>query len=70
MARRAESVLVLGGGLGGLSLAMRLAQMPWRKQPQVTLVDPKERYVFLPLLIDYATGVVAVDECATSSDRA
>jgi len=60
------SVLVLGGGLGGLNLAMRLSQMPWRTRPQVKLIDPKERYVFLPLLIDYATGVVELDEFAPS----
>eukprot|EP00438_Fugacium_kawagutii_P020046 Skav201026 [mRNA] locus=scaffold3386:55864:57360:+ [translate_table: standard] len=58
------SILVLGGGIGGLNLAMRLSQMPWRTQPQVKLVDPKDRYVFLPLLIDYATGVVELDEFA------
>ena len=61
---------MLGGGLGGLNLAMRLAQMPWRSRPQVKLIDPKERYVFLPLLIDYATGVVEVDEFAGTSRRA
>jgi len=55
---------VLGGGLGGLNLAMRLSQMPWRTKPEVKLIDPKDRYVFLPLLIDYATGIVELDEFA------
>ncbi|CAK9044170.1 ATPase family AAA domain-containing protein 3 [Durusdinium trenchii] len=48
---------------------MRLAQMPWRTKPQVKLIDPKERYVFLPLLIDYATGVVELDELAPLFDE-
>ncbi|CAL1128389.1 unnamed protein product [Cladocopium goreaui] len=57
----------------GLNLAMRLSQMPWRTKPEalafhgrahVKLIDPKDRYVFLPLLIDYATGIVELDEFA------
>jgi len=38
--------------------------MPWRTKPEVKLIDPKDRYVFLPLLIDYATGIVELDEFA------
>eukprot|EP00435_Cladocopium_sp_Y103_P057743 s25_g20.t1 len=64
LASEPPSILVLGGGLGGLNLAMRLSQMLWRTKPEVKLIDPKDRYVFLPLLIDYATGIVELDEFA------
>lgn len=65
-AARSAKVLIAGGGLAGLNLALRLAEMPWRAgcAPRVTLVDPKERFVFLPLLVDYATGVIELDDFA------
>lgn len=65
-ATRSAKVLIAGGGLAGLNLALRLAEMPWRAgcAPRVTLVDPKERFVFLPLLVDYATGVIELDDFA------
>ncbi|CAE7188655.1 ATAD3 [Symbiodinium pilosum] len=59
-----QQIVVVGGGLAGLNLALRLDQMPWKARPEVKLIDPKDRYVFLPLLIDYATGVVELDEFA------
>eukprot|EP00439_Symbiodinium_sp_Y106_P056380 s2371_g7.t3 len=65
--KRADSrkqIVVVGGGLAGLNLALRLDQMPWKSRPEVKLLDPKDRYVFLPLLIDYATGVVELEEFA------
>eukprot|EP00930_Biecheleria_cincta_P029005 TRINITY_DN20181_c0_g1_i1.p1 TRINITY_DN20181_c0_g1~~TRINITY_DN20181_c0_g1_i1.p1 ORF type:complete len:530 (+),score=105.32 TRINITY_DN20181_c0_g1_i1:31-1620(+) len=65
-AARSAKVLVAGGGLAGLNLALRLAEMPWRGgcAPRVTLVDPKERFVFLPLLVDYATSIIELDDFA------
>ncbi|CAE6934923.1 ndbB [Symbiodinium sp. CCMP2456] len=59
-----KQIVVVGGGLAGLNLALRLDQMPWKSRPEVKLLDPKDRYVFLPLLIDYATGVVELEEFA------
>eukprot|EP00931_Biecheleriopsis_adriatica_P117687 TRINITY_DN93185_c0_g1_i1.p1 TRINITY_DN93185_c0_g1~~TRINITY_DN93185_c0_g1_i1.p1 ORF type:complete len:543 (+),score=98.86 TRINITY_DN93185_c0_g1_i1:112-1629(+) len=66
-AREPIRVVIAGGGLGGLNLALRLLDMPWgplADQLEVKLIDPKDRFVFLPLLIDYATGVVELDDFA------
>lgn len=62
-------VVVVGGGFGGLYATLRLAEMPWAKltrspAPKITLVDPKDRFVFVPLLTDFVLDQVLLDEVA------
>jgi len=53
-------VAVIGGGFGGLYTALALA----RQQPktQITLVDPSDSFVFLPLLYDLTVGTASERE--------
>lgn len=61
----AYEVVVAGGGLAGLNAALRLGQLPWTKPTRVVIVDPKDRFVFLPLLVDYAiSDVVGLEDLA------
>ncbi|MFZ9738371.1 MAG: NAD(P)/FAD-dependent oxidoreductase [Prochlorotrichaceae cyanobacterium] len=57
---------ILGGGFGGLYTALRLGQFPWEEigQPEITLVDRNDRFVFLPLLYELVTGEMADWEIA------
>ncbi|MGA0199058.1 MAG: NAD(P)/FAD-dependent oxidoreductase, partial [Prochlorotrichaceae cyanobacterium] len=57
---------ILGGGFGGLYTALRLGQFPWADigQPEITLVDRNDRFVFLPLLYELVTGEMADWEIA------
>jgi len=43
-------VVIVGGGFGGLSTALQLAQQP--NHPPVLLIEPQERFLFLPLLYE------------------
>ena len=54
----APDICVLGGGFGGLYTALRLSKLDWgdAPRPRVTLVDQQERFVFLPMLYEVATG--------------
>lgn len=53
-------VVVLGGGFGGLTVALRLGSMPWpggaAAAPRVTLVDRSARFLFKPLAYELVTG--------------
>ena len=49
-------ICILGGGFGGLYTALRLSQLPWSVQPEIILVDQRDRFVFLPLLYELVTG--------------
>ena len=58
-------VCVLGGGFGGLYTALRLSGLDWGgAKPRITLVDRSDRFVFLPMLYELATGSVACWEVA------
>lgn len=43
-------VVIVGGGFGGLSTALQLAQHP--NHPPLLLIEPQERFLFLPLLYE------------------
>lgn len=49
-------VIVVGGGAGGLELAIGLAGLRRRKRLDVTLVDRQETHVWKPLLHEVASG--------------
>jgi demethylphylloquinone reductase len=50
------SIVILGGGFGGLYTALRLNQFPWPQgQPSITLVDRSSSFLFSPLLYELVT---------------
>lgn len=52
MSRSAESVVIVGGGFGGLEAAITLARAPMT----VTVIDKRNFHLFQPLLYQVATG--------------
>ncbi len=51
-----SSIVILGGGFGGLYTALRLSQFPWPQgQPRITLVDQHDSFLFSPLLYELVT---------------
>jgi NADH:ubiquinone reductase (non-electrogenic) len=69
-----QRVVVLGGGFGGLYTALRLSQLAAEgaaapKQGSggglsITVVDSRDKFVFLPLLYELATGQAELEEVA------
>ncbi len=59
-------ICILGGGFGGLYTALKLLQFPWNKseRPEITLVDQRDRFLFLPLLYELVTGELETWEIA------
>jgi NADH dehydrogenase len=59
-------ICILGGGFGGLYTALRLSQLTWNKleKPEITLVDQRDRFVFLPLLYELVTKELETWEIA------
>jgi mevalonate kinase len=47
-------VVIVGGGFGGLYTALALAEQ--RRPPSILLIEPAERFVFLPLLYELLSG--------------
>src|SRR5215467_1313729 len=54
------SVVIVGGGFGGLYAARGLADAPVR----VTLVDKRNYHLFRPMMYQVATGLLSADEIA------
>ena len=51
-----KRILILGGGFGGLYTALRLTEFNWTgTQPEITLVDQNDRFLFSPLLYELVT---------------
>lgn len=50
-----KKIVILGGGFGGLYTALRLIQLDWTEQPQITIIDKNDRFVFSPLLYELIT---------------
>lgn len=61
-------IVVVGGGFGGVYSALKLAQYPWRKVPEITVVDPGTNFAFLPLIYEFAVGDARLSEVAPSYD--
>jgi demethylphylloquinone reductase len=59
-------ICILGGGFGGLYTALRLSQLTWSKseKPEITLVDQRDRFLFLPLLYELVTKELETWEIA------
>lgn len=60
------NIAVVGGGHAGVSVALRLASLPWTRltKPQITIVDKSDRFCFLPMLYELALGQVEKWEIA------
>jgi len=66
MSESRSRICILGGGFGGLYTALRLSQLPWDHQPQpeITLVDQRDRFLFTPLLYELLTDELQTWEIA------
>ncbi|MEL6605557.1 MAG: NAD(P)/FAD-dependent oxidoreductase [Cyanobacteria bacterium J06614_10] len=60
-----QSICILGGGFGGLYTALALSKLNWdAAQPDIVLVDQRDRFVFAPLLYELVTGELQTWEIA------
>ena len=62
----AETVVIVGGGFGGLYTSLALAEQ--RRPPSILLIEPAERFVFLPLLYELLSGELRRWEIAPRYD--
>lgn len=61
----AHSICILGGGFGGLYTALALSKLNWEdEQPNIVLVDQRDRFIFAPLLYELVTGELQTWEVA------
>lgn len=56
-----SQLCIIGGGFGGLYTALKLESLNI-SSIEITLIDPKEKFVFLPLLYELAVGTASVSE--------
>ncbi|MFM7314650.1 MAG: NAD(P)/FAD-dependent oxidoreductase [Cyanobium sp.] len=49
-----ETIVIVGGGFGGLYTALALAERP--QHPPILLIEPNEQFLFLPLLYELLSG--------------
>ncbi|NEP38888.1 MAG: NAD(P)/FAD-dependent oxidoreductase [Okeania sp. SIO2G4] len=66
MTEKSQRICILGGGFGGLYTALRLIQFPWQpsEQPEIILIDQRDRFLFAPLLYELVTGELQTWEIA------
>lgn len=58
-----QKVAIVGGGFGGLYTALSLAELDRRTNLlDISLYDPKDKFVFLPLLYELAVGSATASE--------
>jgi demethylphylloquinone reductase len=62
----AAGVVIVGGGFGGLYTALALADQ--RNHPPILLIEPNERFLFLPLLYELLSGELRSWEIAPRYD--
>lgn len=65
--RPAENVVIVGAGFGGLYTALALSGRS--DHPPVLLIEPNERFLFLPLLYELLSGELRGWEIAPRYDR-
>lgn len=63
----ADGVVIVGGGFAGLYTALALAAQP--SHPPLLLIEPQERFLFLPLLYELLSGELRAWEIAPRYDR-
>ncbi|MCP9860473.1 MULTISPECIES: NAD(P)/FAD-dependent oxidoreductase [unclassified Cyanobium] len=64
--QKAQNVVIVGGGFGGLYTALALAQQ--KDHPPVLLIEPNDRFLFLPLLYELLSGELRRWEIAPRYD--
>lgn len=64
--QKAQNVVIVGGGFGGLYTALALAQQ--KNHPPVLLIEPNDRFLFLPLLYELLSGELRSWEIAPRYD--
>ncbi|MGB7416441.1 MAG: NAD(P)/FAD-dependent oxidoreductase [Thermosynechococcaceae cyanobacterium] len=55
MTQTPQKICILGGGFGGLFTALRLSQLWSTPQPEITLVDHNDHFLFTPFLYELVT---------------
>ena len=64
-----SKICIVGGGFGGLYTALKLSSLLTSKDNvEITLIDPKDKFVFLPLLYELAVGSASVAEVSPRYD--
>ena len=64
-----KSICVVGGGFGGLYTALKLGNLlKDQRDTEVVLIDPKDKFVFLPLLYELAVGSASTAEVCPRYD--
>jgi NADH:ubiquinone reductase (non-electrogenic) len=66
VSRTAENVVIVGGGFGGLYTALALAEQ--KGHPPILLIEPSDRFLFLPLLYELLSGELRSWEIAPLYD--
>lgn len=60
-----SKVCIVGGGFAGVYTALKLSNaLTDEENVEITLIDPKDKFVFLPLLYELAVGSASVSEVA------
>lgn len=61
-------IVIVGGGFGGLYTALYLQKYSHLKGSSITLIEPRERFLFTPLLYEVLTEEMMLWEVAPSYD--